>query len=82
MASDIDGYRTVSRADREALLVPPGDTDALRHALRTLLDDPARRDRLVAEGARRADEFSMAHLAERFLPLYERAIAAPRPAVV
>ena len=27
---------------------------------------------------RRADEFSMAHLAERFLPLYERAIAAPR----
>jgi phosphatidylinositol alpha-mannosyltransferase len=82
VASDIDGYRTVSRDDREALLVPPGDTDALRHALRALLDDPARRSRLVAEGARRADEFSMAHLAERFLPLYERAIGAPRPAVV
>jgi hypothetical protein len=27
----------------------------------------------VAEGARRADEFSMVHLAERFLPLYQRA---------
>jgi phosphatidylinositol alpha-mannosyltransferase len=82
VASDIDGYRTVSRADREALLVPPGDVDVLRVALRTLLDDPARRAQLVAEGARRADEFSMEHLAERFLPLYERAIAAPRPAVV
>ncbi len=82
MASDIDGYRTVSRADREALLVPPGDVDALRHSLRALLDDPDRRSRLVAEGAKRADEFSMAHLAEQFLPLYERAIAAPRPAVV
>jgi phosphatidylinositol alpha-mannosyltransferase len=82
VASDIDGYRTVSRADREALLVPPGDTGALRHALRTLLDDPARRASLVTEGVKRADEFSMAHLAERFLPLYERAIAAPRPAVV
>jgi phosphatidyl-myo-inositol alpha-mannosyltransferase len=82
VASDIDGYRTVSRPDREALLVPPGDTDALRGSLRALLDDPARRSALVADGIRRADEFSMAHLAERFLPLYERAIAAPRPAVV
>jgi phosphatidylinositol alpha-mannosyltransferase len=82
VASDIDGYRTVARSGREALLVPPGDTDALRAALRALLDDPARRARLVAEGERRADEFSMEHLAERFLPLYERAIAAPKPAVV
>jgi glycosyltransferase involved in cell wall biosynthesis len=72
----------VSRPDREALLVPPGDTNALRGSLRALLDDPARRSALVADGIRRADEFSMAHLAERFLPLYERAIAAPRPAVV
>jgi phosphatidylinositol alpha-mannosyltransferase len=82
VASDIDGYRTVSRADREALLVPPGDVDLLRAALRGVLDDPVRRARLVAEGAHRADEFSMDHLAERFLPLYERAIAAPRAAAV
>jgi phosphatidylinositol alpha-mannosyltransferase len=81
VASDIDGYRTVSRPDREALLVPPGDADALRGALRTLLDDPARRAELIAHGATRADEFSMDHLAERFLPLYERAITAPRAAV-
>ena len=81
VASDIDGYRTVSRADREALLVPPGDADTLRAALQSLLDNPARRAQLVAEGRRRADEFSMAHLAERFLPLYERAIVAPRASV-
>jgi phosphatidyl-myo-inositol alpha-mannosyltransferase len=66
----------------EALLVPPGDADALRAALRILLDDPARRSALVAAGEQRADEFSMEHLAERFLPLYERAISAARPAVV
>ena len=36
---------------------------------------------LVAEGRQRADEFSMTHLAERFLPLYERAMAAPRTPV-
>ena len=39
VASDIDGYRTVARDDVEALLVPPGDPDALRDALRGLLDD-------------------------------------------
>jgi phosphatidylinositol alpha-mannosyltransferase len=81
VASEIDGYRTVSRQDREALLVPPGDADALRAALRALLDDPARREALVAAGRARADEFSMTHLAERFLPLYERAMAAPRAQV-
>jgi phosphatidyl-myo-inositol alpha-mannosyltransferase len=78
VASDIDGYRTVSRADREALLVPPGDADALRAALRTLLDDPARRAELVAEGRARAAEYSLTGLAGRFVEVYERALAAPR----
>ncbi len=78
VASEIDGYRTVSRADREAVLVPPGDAHALQVALRALLDDPDRRQSLVDAGRIRADEFSMTHLAERFLPLYERAIAASR----
>jgi phosphatidylinositol alpha-mannosyltransferase len=81
VASDIDGYRAVSRSDQEAVLVPPGDADALCRALRALLDDPARRNAFVAEGRRRAEEFSMAHVAERFLPLYERAMAAPRASV-
>jgi len=81
VASDIDGYRTVSRAEREAVLVAPGNATALRDALRALLDDPARRAELVAAGRLRADQFSMAQLAERFVPLYERAIVAPRASV-
>jgi phosphatidylinositol alpha-mannosyltransferase len=81
VASDIDGYRTVSRADREAILVPPADVAALRDALRMLLDDPERRAALVDAGRVRADEFSMTQLAERFLPLYERAMVAPRAPV-
>ena len=35
----------------DARLVPPGDAGSLRIALRSLLDDPEHRARLVAEGA-------------------------------
>ncbi len=75
VASDIDGYRDVARHDREALLVKPGDVDALAAALRTVLDDEARRDSLIAAGRARADEFSMERLAQRFIEIYERTLA-------
>jgi phosphatidylinositol alpha-mannosyltransferase len=74
VASDIDGFRNVARADRDALLVEPGDTAMLRDALRRVLDDAGRRAELVASGEQRAAEFSMRRLAERFVGLYEQAI--------
>ena len=82
LAVDLVG-ETYARAFelRRRFVGDPGDADALRAALRVLLDDPGRRAALIAEGRRRADEFSLTHLAERFLPLYERAMAAPRAAV-
>jgi phosphatidylinositol alpha-mannosyltransferase len=74
VASDIDGFRNVARADRDAILVDPGDAGALRGAMQRLLDDPSRRAELVASGEQRAAEFSMRQLAERFVTLYEAAI--------
>lgn len=78
VASDIAGYRDVVRADREALLVAPGDADALRAALRRVLDEPATAARMVEAGEARAAEFSMSCVAERFVPLYESAAALGR----
>ncbi|HEX5587677.1 MAG TPA: glycosyltransferase family 4 protein [Acidimicrobiia bacterium] len=78
VASDIDGYRTVARDGAEALLVPPSDPEALAAALRRALDDRRTRDDLVTAGRARAAEFSMTHLAERFVKIYERAIESPR----
>jgi phosphatidylinositol alpha-mannosyltransferase len=74
VASAIEGYQNVARAGKDALLVPPGDVGALRDALRRLLDDSALRDRLVASGRERAEQFSMRRLAQRYLELYERAL--------
>ncbi len=74
VASAIEGYQNVARPDQDALLVPPGDANALRHTLRRLLDDQALRSRLVASGHERAEQFSMRRLAERYLELYARAL--------
>jgi len=74
VASAIEGYQNVARADQDAVLVPPGDVAALRTAIRRLLDDPALRERLVVSGRERAAEFSMRRLAEHYVELYERAL--------
>ena len=78
VASEIPGYAAVARADREALLVPPGDAGALAAALRRALTDPGLHGRLVAAGELRAAEFSMERLAQRFVPVYESALALGR----
>jgi phosphatidylinositol alpha-mannosyltransferase len=74
VASRIDGYANVARDGREGLLSSPDDPVALRVALRTLLDDAALRARLVAAGRLRADELSMARLAEAYADIYEAAV--------
>ena len=72
VASDLTGYSHVARADREAVLVAPGDPVSLRDALRRLLDDDPFRAALVERGRARAAEFSMTRLAEAFLERYEK----------
>jgi phosphatidylinositol alpha-mannosyltransferase len=75
VASELPGYANVARADRDALLVPPGDAVALADALRRALTDDALAAALVASGEQRAAQFSMAHLAETYVELYERILA-------
>ncbi len=70
VASDLAGYATVARPEREALLVPPGDARALAAALRRVLGDRDRAQTLVAAGRARADELSMDRLAGRYLERY------------
>ena len=75
VAGDIPGYANVARQCRDALLVPPGDSRALGQALTQVLTDAQERERLVESGLKRAEEFSMARLAQLYLERYERLIA-------
>lgn len=76
VASDISGYRSVARRDQEAVLVPPDDPDALRVALRQVLDDRALAARLVSAGRERAACFSMEGRAAQYLAMYERVLGS------
>ncbi len=75
VASELPGYANVARADRDALLVPPGDADALAKALLRVLHDPQVARALVASGEQRAAGFSMDRLAQEYLQRYELAIS-------
>ena len=75
VAGDIPGYANVARHGRDALLVPPNDARSLADAIRLAFNDAAQRERLIDSGLKRAEEFSMARLAEVYLARYERLIA-------
>jgi phosphatidylinositol alpha-mannosyltransferase len=78
VASNLPGYSKVARGGRDAVLVPPDDSDALAAALTSVITDRACASRLVESGIERAAQFSIGELADRYIDLYERAIAGAR----
>ena len=74
VASDLPGYRNVAQPERHAVLVPPGDAQALGRGLRRVLEDASLAERLATAGEQRAREHSMGGLVERYLELYQRVL--------
>jgi phosphatidylinositol alpha-mannosyltransferase len=79
VASDIEGYRAAS--DGHATLVPPGDANALARALGVALADAVEGSGQSSPDARKAAfeharRWSMDVLADHYLDVYRRAIAA------
>jgi phosphatidylinositol alpha-mannosyltransferase len=77
VASSLDGYRNVATDGVDALLSEPADEEALAANLARALADTGLRERLVAAGSRRADDFSMVSLAARYAEIY-RSVARPQ----
>jgi phosphatidylinositol alpha-mannosyltransferase len=82
VASDIAGYRDVVSHDRDGVLVPPGDAQALAEALRDLYHEPERRRRLAASAAVTVQRFGWERVAAQVLEAYGDAIATPAPSGV
>lgn len=75
VASALEGYANVATDGVDALLSPPGDSEALGLALARALGDGGLRRDLVAAAEQRAQQFSMVRLAELYAERYERLAA-------
>jgi phosphatidylinositol alpha-mannosyltransferase len=78
VASALDGYRNVATDGVDAVLVEPGDVDALAAALQRVLLDEELSEKLRDAGSRRAEDFSMTTLARHYAEHYHR-LATNRP---
>ncbi|MEE8601091.1 glycosyltransferase family 4 protein [Euzebya tangerina] len=70
IASDTGGLTGV--VGNAGVLVPPGDVEALRGALRSLLRDPSAQARLRARGPARATSFTWRQAADHTIEVYRR----------
>ena len=74
VATDVPGCRDAIRHESCGLLIEPDDRDALTNAIRRLIGDRGERERMGAEGRRRAVErFDVESITRRYLDLYSRA---------
>jgi glycosyltransferase involved in cell wall biosynthesis len=77
VASAVGGLRDLVVDGETGLLVPPGDTTALRAALERILAEPELRARLGAAARTRAATYAWPGIAQRLTSLYDEA-ASPR----
>ncbi len=76
VATAVGGIPEVAEADKSAVLVPPGDADAVARAIEALIRDPQRRQALGAAARIRAHaQFSPDVIVPQYEALYRRVIA-------
>ncbi len=76
VSSDLPSIREVISDDVNALLVPPGDAEALAAAIQRLLNDPALASRLARAALDEVPKYSWQRRAERLEALFSETIAA------
>jgi len=70
----IDGYRNVATDGENALLVEPGNAQALASAMSRIVADPRLATRLTTAGRIHAQSYSLDALADHYVLLYEKAL--------
>jgi glycosyltransferase involved in cell wall biosynthesis len=78
VAADAGGPGEIIEHEKNGLLYPPGDREALARALRCLADDPGLRARLGASARKQASLYSPEVVAERVMRVYKDVLASRR----
>jgi glycosyltransferase involved in cell wall biosynthesis len=78
VASDLPAIREVLHDGVDALLVAPGDAEALASAIRRLADDAGLAERLARTAAEAAANYSWTRRAERLEGLFTKVLASAR----
>jgi L-malate glycosyltransferase len=81
VSTDAGGIPFLVEDGTTALLVHPGDPDAMARAILRLLDDRALADRLVAAGLAAVQAYTWDRVKPRLLDVYARVLAHPAPSV-
>jgi glycosyltransferase involved in cell wall biosynthesis len=79
VASNIGGLTDLVDDGESGFLVPPGDASALREALRSLLIDPLRRERMGEAAHQRARLFTVGAVASRIEQIYAALLQTAPP---
>ena len=78
VATPVGGVPELVVGGETALLVPPGDPEALAQAVLDLLDDPQRSGAMGRAGRKRVEtHFSLDHSLKKILALYEDVVSRP-----
>jgi len=75
VSTDINGYRNVATDGENALLVEPGNAQALASAMSRIIADPRLATRLTSAGRDHAQSYSLDALADHYVVLYEKALS-------
>ena len=79
IASRIGGLPDIVVDGETGCLVPPGDPQALREAMQSLLDDPARRERMGILAKQRVVQFQATSVVSRIEQVYRELSASQGP---
>ena len=78
VATSVGAVPEVVEHDKEALLVPPGDSERLAAAIAVLLSSPQRRSELAMAGRRRVAKYGVDVMVNAHRDLYDRMLAEHR----
>ncbi|MDO9227728.1 MAG: glycosyltransferase family 4 protein [Pseudomonadota bacterium] len=75
VSSEVGGVPFLVRHEETALLVPPGDAEAMASAMLRLIEDDDLRQKLIHNGREHVQSFTWARVGRQWLDLYREALA-------